>query len=275
MDSPLSAGVLSAVEGSRHPSDASRELDELRARAYGPDHDIDGDPRALARLRELEAAQRADVVRRAYAPASEGSAGAEIGEAAAPAVAGSAGGQVPPGPRWAVAVPSQPVTESLLRSLLQRAARTWRSRLAWAAGTLVVAGGIVATALLISAPRPDATLRPTTAEADDQVRTLLTSAERAPFYHIDPSTLRAYGSYRGLKIWSGVNSFGSPCLVAVHWASDYFSKVRCVPFPAELIVDVPSSRSDVFDLLNGDGIIRFILRGDTVDAYIYLVPEAL
>ncbi|MET3176529.1 UNVERIFIED_ORG: hypothetical protein ABIB52_004404 [Arthrobacter sp. UYCu721] len=266
------AGVLSAVEGFTHASDAGRELDELRARAYGPDHDIDGDPRALARLRELEAAHRADVERRANAPTSESSAGTETAKTWAPDVAGSAGGQWPPEPRRAVAAPSQPLKESSLRSLLQTATRTWRSRLAWAAGTLVVAAAIVTTALLISA-RPDATLRPTAAEADDQVRTLVTSAERARWYEIDPSTLRAYGSYHDFKIWSGVNAFGSPCLVAVHRAFDYLSKVRCAPLPADLIVDV-SSPGDGFDMLASDGIIRFIRRGDTVDAYIYLLPEA-
>lgn len=234
------AGVLSAVEGFTHPSDAGRELDELRARAYGPDHDSDGDPRALARLRELEAAHLADVERQANAPTRESSAG----------------------------------TESL-RSLLQRATKNWRGRLAWAAGTLVVAAAIVVTALLISA-RPDATLRPTAAEADDQVRTLVALPERARWYEIDPLTLRAYGSYHGLKVWSGVNAFGSPCLVAVNRAGDYLSQVRCAPLPADLIVDVSFSGDgfDGVDMPAGDGIIRFILRGDTVEAYIYLLPEA-
>jgi hypothetical protein len=240
------------VEGFTHPSDAGRELDELRARAYGPDHDIDGDPRALARLRELEAAHLADVGRPANAPTSETSTSTE-------------------------SAPSQPVKESPLRSLLQRATRTGRGRLAWAAGTLVVAVAIVVTALLISA-RPDATLRPTGAEADDQVRTLVL-ADPMRRYEIDPSTLRAYGSYHGLKIWSGLNAFGSPCLVAVNQARDYLSIVRCAPFPAEVIMDVSFS-GDGFDGFHGfdmradDGIVRFIFRGDSVDAYIYLLPEA-
>ena len=36
-------------------ADAAAELKALRLRAYGPDADIDADPRALSRLRELEA----------------------------------------------------------------------------------------------------------------------------------------------------------------------------------------------------------------------------
>ena len=44
------------MDASSPPSDAERELNELRARAYGPHPDIQADPAALARLTELEAA---------------------------------------------------------------------------------------------------------------------------------------------------------------------------------------------------------------------------
>lgn len=273
MDSPLAAGVLSAVEGFTNPSDAGRELDELRVRAYGPDHDIDGDPRALARLRELEAAHLADVQRRANALTSDSSARTESAKVGAHSVIGFAEAQGPHSPGPAVAALSQPVRDSSLGSLLRRATRTWWGRLVWVAGMLVVAAAIVVAALLILTPRPDATLRLTAVEADDQVRTLVSSAERAGGYEIDPSTLRAFGSYHGFNIWFGVNAFGSPCLVAVHRAFDYLSRARCAPFPADLIVDVSSS-GEGLDIPTGDGIIRFIRRGDTVDAYVYLLPEA-
>ena len=73
-----------------------------------------------------------------------------------------------------------------------------------------------------------------------------------------------------------MNAFGSPCLVAVNRAGDYLSQVRCAPFPADLIMDVSFSGDgfDGVDVHAGDGIIRFILRGDTVDAYIFLLPVA-
>ncbi len=45
------------MDASSPPSDAERELDELRRRAYGPHPDIQNDPAALARLTELEAAR--------------------------------------------------------------------------------------------------------------------------------------------------------------------------------------------------------------------------
>jgi hypothetical protein len=238
---------FSAVGGSTHPSGAGRELDELRARAYGPDSDIGADPTALARLRELEAAHRAHVERRADAPSSESAASADV-------------------------APSPPVEEGSSRTLLQRATATGWSRLAWAVSALVVAGGIVATVLLVFETRPDATLRPTAAEADDQVRRL--AVEEAPWLELDPSTLRAYGSYLGLEVWSAVNAFDSPCLVAVHRAKDWLPGSRCAPTAADLIMDVSSYSFDGSDAVSGDGIVRFMLRGDTVDAYVYLMPEA-
>ena len=237
------------MEGFTHPSDADRELDELRARAYGPDPDIDGDPAALARLRELEAAHRSDVESRADAPTRE----------SAPDVA-----------------PSLRVKKGSWRSLMQRATATWWSRVAWSAGALVVAGGIVTTILLVSAPRPDATLQPTEAEAeaDDLVRRLVVA--EAPWLEIDTSTLRPYEPFLGLEVWSGVNAFDSPCLVAVHQKNDTLSEWRCAPAAADLIMDVESTGDgfDGFDGVAGDGIIRFTLRGDTVEAYVYLMPEA-
>lgn len=49
------AGSPSASDLDRE-SDADRELNDLRARAYGPHPDIEADPAALARLIDLEAA---------------------------------------------------------------------------------------------------------------------------------------------------------------------------------------------------------------------------
>ncbi|WP_248761612.1 hypothetical protein [Pseudarthrobacter sp. SSS035] len=147
-------------------------------------------------------------------------------------------------------------------------------RLGPAVGALVLAGGIVTTTLLLSAPRPDATLHPTGAAVDNQLYELVVGG--APRLVIEPSTLRGYGSYLGVEIWSGVNAFDSPCLVAVHRASGNLSEARCAPAPADLIMDVSSSGDgfEGFEGRAGDGIIRFVLRDDTVDAYVYLIPEA-
>lgn len=267
--------TFSAVEGITHSSDADRELAELRARAYGPDPDIGADPKALARLREFEAAHRADVDRRVDAAISESAARIGVASTAAPAHAASTEDQVAPEPTGsAVAAPSPPVREGSSRSLWRRATATRGSRVAWVVGALVVAVGIVAMVVVVSARRPDATLRATAAEADNRVRELM--AEEAPWLEIDSSSLRAFGSYVGLEIWSGLNAFDSPCLVAMHRANDVLSEWRCAPPPADLIMDVSSSGDgfEGFDGVAGDGIVRFMLHGDTVDAYVHLMTEA-
>jgi hypothetical protein len=96
---------------------------------------------------------------------------------------------------------------------------------------------------------------------------------RAPWLEIDGSTLRSYGSYLGLELWSSQNAFGSTCLLAVQPSIDIVSEVDCAPPPADLFIDVSSS-GDEYDGFPGEGIIRFWLRGDTVDAYLYYLPPA-
>ena len=264
------------MDGFTHFSDADREFAELSARAYGPHPEIGVDPTALARLREFEAAHRADLERRADAATSESASGRDVAPTAAPADAASTtGDRVAPEPTGSAAgAPSPPVRQGSSRSLWRRATVTRWSRLAWAVGALVVAVGIVTTVILVSAPRPDATLRAITAEADNRVRELV--VQEVPWLEIDTSTLRAFGSYLGLEIWSGVNAFESPCLVAVHRANDVLSEGRCAPPAADLIMDV-SSTGDGFEGFDGvagaagDGMIRFVLRDDTVDAYVHLM----
>ena len=249
---------FSAVGGFTNSSEADREFDELQARAYGPHPDIGVDPAALARLRELEAAHRANVERRPDAFTSD--------RATDPEVAPSEPGESGP--------PPMPEPTSWLRSVLRGVTATWRRRRAWVIGALVLAASVVATVLTVSAPHPDATLHATATEADRQVRKLV--VEDVPFVDLDAAPLRAYGSYRGLEIWSGVGRFDSPCLVAVRRPNGIVSGWRCTPASAALIMDVSSSGDGFngFDGLAGDGIIRFIFRGDTVDAYVYLMPEA-
>lgn len=67
----------------------------------------------------------------------------------------------------------------------------------WVAAAVVVAAMAVAV-FPVSAPRPDAKLRPTATEADSQFLALL--AEEVPQARFSLATLRAYESYRGLEI---------------------------------------------------------------------------
>ena len=175
--------------------------------------------------------------------------------------------EVPPAPSPAPGQGApEPARESRWRSLWRRATSTRSRRVAAVVGGLVGAGVIVGAVVLAPVHRPDATLQQTTAEADAQVLRL--AHDDAPWLEIDGSTLRSYGSYLGLELWSGQNAFGSPCLIAVARSKDALADGDCAPQPADLIVDVSSS-GDSFDRFPGDGIIRFLLRGDTVDVYLY------
>lgn len=178
--------------------------------------------------------------------------------------------EVPPAEAAGPGPPASAI-ESRLRSLWRRGTSTRLRRVAVAAGGLVGAGAIVATVVLVFGPRPDATLHRTTAEADEQVLQLV--RDETSWLEIDGSTLRAYGSYLGLELWSAKNAFGSTCLLAVQPSIGILSEVDCAPPPADVFIDV-SSWGDSFGGFPGEGIIRFWLRGDTVDAYLYYLPPA-
>lgn len=175
------------------------------------------------------------------------------------------------GPEPESRTPATPVPAGRLLSLWQRMIATRSSRLVWAASALVVVGSAIAlSVILVTAPRADATLHLTTVAPDDLVRDLVASEES--WVRIEDSTLRGYGSFRGLEIWSGTDAYGSPCLMSVNRANDTLSDLRCAPAPAELFIDI-ASRGDDYDGLPGEGLIRFIHRGDTVDAYVHLMPR--
>lgn len=146
---------------------------------------------------------------------------------------------------------------------------------------LAIAGGIavgliVATVMLVSGPRPDATLQATGVEPDEQLNFLLESegveqgiSNPAGFGSemvIDISTLRAFGTYEEIEIWSAVNAFESPCLIAIHRASIDVIARQCVPVSAELFIDTREHGLPLGERM------RFVLRDDTVAVH-HLVPE--
>jgi len=148
-------------------------------------------------------------------------------------------------------------------------ARTRWTRVAWASAALVVvAGAIAVTAVLVNAPRPDTTMHQSESEPDGLVRGLVADSG----VRMKASTLQGYGSFLGLEIWSGTDRFGSPCLMSVNRSNDTLSDLRCAPVPAQLFIDIASDGDDYHEL-PGDGLIRFVYRGATVDAYIHLMPE--
>ena len=144
------------------------------------------------------------------------------------------------------------------------------------AAVAAVALLVAAIAVVATVPQPDATLRANAAEPDELVlRLLATEAIEWDFHsslrgasemEIDASTLRGFGAYRDIEVWSATNIFQSSCLIGVHrQSSDIFAR-RCAPEGADVMIDT------MWHGLDDGERLRFVLRGDTVDAYL-LVPE--
>ena len=133
---------------------------------------------------------------------------------------------------------------------------------AWIVTVLVLVGGVVVTAILASGPRPDATLQRTAGASDAEAIARLEVV--VPEMQIDVSTLRAYEQFEHWQVWSAVNAFGDPCLLA--FESDHF-QADCLPEPGDLLLTTWPN-----DLADG-GQIHFALRGATVDVFVYPSPQ--
>ncbi len=243
-------------------SDTGGELAELRRRAYGPHPDIEDDPAALARLIELEAAQH-----RSNAPVEPMASpvAAPVAEPAGTAATVTAtltdDDPVPP-PRH---VPSAPT-------------RRW-GLIALAVGAAIALTGVLAAVAVTSDPPPDAVMRPT-GDVPDIVLLRLLAGEGQPRpddapgaseMQIDLTTLRAFGTYLEVEVWSATNAFGSPCLIGVHRATDDVVARRCMPAGADLFMDMPWDvlHDDVVRRALPEGeVLRFFLRPDAVDVHV-------
>ena len=188
------------------PSDTERELNDLRARAYGPRSDIEADPAAIARLIELETAHVA-VTSPLNVTASVENGAAHPASTSAPArytVAAS-----PAAPKGEPLIPTTS-RERSARSLWQRSTLTL-SREWFGLGSIVVAA-ILGSAAWLLAPHPDgtfhpdATLQPTESDRESSlfIESLIARDEDP-----DISTLRQFERYHDIDVWSvQVSSIG-------------------------------------------------------------------
>lgn len=235
------------MDASSLPSDAERELVELRKRAYGPHPDIQDDPVALARLTELEAA-------RTTSP--PGGADTEISEAGAAAIE-----------------PVMESSEGSRRSLWHRLTATRARRISFVAGALVAILALGYAVVWLVAPHPDATLRQTADEADGAVLSVLDFLEA----DVDPSSIRGFQPYRGLEPWFAVDSQGFQCFMLIERRGPTVDGANCVPPGVDLFAEIgtlPQLGDDFPDGLPEGSLIRFHYRGDSVDVFIYPASEA-
>jgi len=232
------------------PRDLERELEYLRARAYGTHPDIQDDPAALARLAELEARAHDTAV-------------------AAPPEAHAAPHAVPADAEPAARPGEGRAASSWRRLASSRAGRTW---LAAGAGLAVVAVVAVAYGVAwLAGPHPDATLQPTNGEADLRVVGSMTWYLR----EVDVSTLRPYESFRGIQPWSAADSDGNPCLVLIERSTNMLLGAECTPPEGDLLADAgawPAVRYEFGEGLPDGSIIRFHLHDGAVDAFVHLAP---
>lgn len=260
------------MDGPSSPSDLERELSELRSRAYGPLPDIEDDPEALARLRELEEAHTRSAVltdadARAPAMASAGSrlvhVGAVLTAEEADTDSTAAAG------RTQAADPPDQVSDSQVPLRRLTAPR----RVMLTAGAVVIVLALAYAVTWLFQPHPDATLRPIETSVGDEVPGLYAIA----FREVDSSTLRAYESYRGLEPLVAVNERGWPCLIAISLENRIFFGINCPPPGADPFIEIPvlADRDDFFGGEIPEGsVIRLILRDDVVSVFLHPAPPA-
>ena len=253
-------------------SDAERELDELRRRAYGPHPDIQSDPAALVRLAELEAARTAS---------PRAATGTDV---TAPAAAPDSGSVAHPAwtrinDEWPDSTTSiAPVTEartgptsSIWRRLTAKRVR----RYSFIAGALAVFIAGVLTVAWIVRPHPDAILHPVADKADVAVLTMLkflSTLEFAWGEAAGQSSFRGYQQYRGVEPWFFVDGRGYHCFMLITRSGPFVDGANCVPPGVDLFADISgdslSADDGMEDLPNGS-IVRFHYRGDSVDVFLY------
>lgn len=243
------------------------ELAELRRRAYGPDADIDADPAARRRLRELEAETR-----RGEAIAPHPSPPAADAEVYAPPSA-------PPPPPAADSAERADVDRAPLAS--PPAARAAGSRrillILLATVAVLIAAGAFWAGGRDDGPQPDDVLSAGLPEAPDADETQLADAGIFDYYGVDTADIRWQGKVAdAVNVWTAENDEGERCL-SVTLDSEgegegIYRSVYHISCASTLdpIVDIPS---DVFASFNISGytdvqVLRFVSRADGVAVFV-------
>ncbi len=260
-------------------SDSERELHDLRARAYGPESDIEADPAAIARLIELETTHVAGTSPLNVTPSVENGA-ADQGSTSAPTRDTVAASPAAPKGEPPIQATSR---ERSARSLWRRSTLTL-SREWFVLGSIVVAA-ILGSVVWIIAPdrdgtlHPDATLQPTESDRESSlfIESLIARDE-------DPniSTLRQFERYHDIDVWSVQvssvedSSGNNTCLIAWDRMGGRV-QYECLPRGIEVAVNMTveaESVDRVGEWLADGSMISLHLRENTVDVFILSPPAA-
>lgn len=243
------------------------ELERLQRRAYGPGADIAGDAAAMARLSELEAAQRQPnpVVDAPEAPWWRRR-------------------------RWLAILGSAIAALALIAVLV-----AWMSQLLAPGSTPIQTDASTAEMLppVLDAQGPTV-IAPHYALTPDYVLALESFGADADepkdpygtlnWLGLSTDELGRYEDFRGLSVWSGKSRFGTVCLLVAHPGQGLREGIGdegCSPEGLDTIADLVNPRNDgsggvsynsggVFADLPTDSLIRFVLQGDHVDVYLYV-----
>ncbi|WP_137844865.1 hypothetical protein [Microbacterium sp. 2FI] len=231
----------------------SRELDDLRRRAYGPDADIHRDPDAAARLSELEAFVRTPQVE---APAVE----EELPADADPPTDASAHADDP-------AAASESIRPPHFLARVGRRVPVWA--LIATAGVIGLILGVSLPALL--APRPDAVLA---SVAEQREVDLPEWAPSVRDWLVIEGELTSHEPFEGFEVLTGHNISGAGCVLVVlgqEWIDG-----RCAAgdlAPSVDFVMYPGTLNPLDEPFPVGSLIRFTLRDDVVEVWKAEAPD--
>ncbi|WP_458041779.1 MULTISPECIES: hypothetical protein [Bacteria] len=242
------------------------ELRELRLRAYGPDADIESDPTALARLRELEGMRR----RAPASPLVAGKPGSLPVDVRSSDASAAATGTASASGRAVSGTPASP------RSGAGRLARWSRNPRAIAiAAVALVVGIVVGIVPGLFTDRPDASLRVDPAYADEQ----LTTDYRLFLRQIgaDMEDFERFEDFAGLRVWGTLADAPVRCVLVSDGPQDVRA-LSCVPRGLDPVADmmvypgspVPGDIAERFPDAGDGTAVRFTLLGDSVEVRVVL-----
>lgn len=239
----------------------SRELADLRRRAYGPDADIQRDPEALDRLHELEEIVRVETEAATVAPIEE------VEPPSEPVIEGKVSAtQTEPAEPTATIAGAQDDPQS--RTAREASARPWwRRGIVWAIAAVSLLAGVAigAWAYSLTLPRPDFTMEidPGSGERGNNWNSVLAG------WGVDPGSAVPYGQFNGLDVWTVISDHGSRCVLITRESDPMSISCAAQDLDPTLDLTVYPGMAVYFDEPMPDGtLIRMIARTGGIDVWV-------